>query len=104
MGFRRGQKVECVDNTFRLEACALRPEIGAKYTIDLVREYRGREYVTLVEIINQPCKCHIIDNEPLAYDAQGFRAIVENGTKSEHVTRMIDDARKQIETRVPERA
>lgn len=96
MTFRVGQKVVCVEDDFaeRNKLCRIPthyPKTGQVYTIRSFVSARGRVFVRLIEIINQPEK--LLGNVEPAFWVERFRPVVETKTDISIFTSMLKPSR-----------
>jgi hypothetical protein len=93
--YRRSQKVGCVSDGFNAPPCVELPKKGFEYTIRDMREADGGLFFLLREIHNDPCICWGCEHE-VAFDSAGFRPIVSDEVRNEHVIKIIDDAKRRL--------
>lgn len=87
--FRIGQRVGCVCPFFHCPSCVVQPTLNAEYTIRGIRSLDGHEFLLLREIVNAPCSCANCKEET-AFSAYGFKPLVADDVKNEHVIKLLN--------------
>lgn len=88
---RIGQKIVCITDAWLVAPCEVVPEINAIYVIRGIRTYPqcpDQVFILLRELVNPPCTCRG-QAEEAAYASGGFRPLVDDEAKNEHVTEIL---------------